>query len=332
MIGSMGTLDPGIAFVKGHCGWDTLTLVPLDQIAVGHQIETALKIIDTPINGGLEVGFLGVGDSPDEILVKMVNSTTRTWIPMCGGMTQVIGKAIVETFFRDMLNVDINKPQVQYRLITDSGPIPIVIDIDNQRVQRVTTNMDNYLVHLYQQGIEPLTIQSVVLLRVGKYIIFDIAELVKAHPAVDFTRRDTGDHLTIINSILQAYCDRQGIRGVNGMLFDQSPEAGGQFRVYPRFYSQDQTAANIPWEFQCGTGTVAVGAALAFYGLLSEGQDQDEASVIFEWGNYQNTPDPYGIRTSILNFSLSEGKLTSASFSHSVVEIVAEGLITLPSF
>lgn len=332
MIGGAGTLGPSIEFVKGHCGWDILTLVPLNQIAQDHKLELALKIIDAPINGGLEVGFLGIGDSPEEILVKMVNSTTRTWIPMCGGMTQVIGKAIVETFFRDMLDVDINQPQLEYRLITDSGPIPIFIDIDNQRVKRVTTKMDNYLVHLYQQGIEPLMIQSVVVLRVGKYIVFDIAELDKIHSAVDFTRRDTGEHLTIINSILQEFCDRQGIWGVNGMLFDQSPEAGGQFRVYPRFYSQDQTAASIPWEFQCGTGTVAVGAALAFYGLLSEGQDYDEASVIFEWGNYQNTPDPYGIRTSILNYSLSERKLISASFSHSVVEIVAEGLITLPSF
>ena len=110
-----------VDFVKGHCGWDTVTLVRASQIARDQELEVALKILDAPVNGGLEVGFLGPGEQTDEIRLRMVESTTRTWTAMCGGMTQVIGKALVETFFRDLFKMDITQPKLFVKLMTDSG-------------------------------------------------------------------------------------------------------------------------------------------------------------------------------------------------------------------
>ena len=321
-----------IPFIKGHCGWDVLTLVPMQSVAVNTHLETALKIIDLPINGGLEVGYLGVGNQPDEILVKMVNSTTRTWIPMCGGMTQVIGKALVETFFAEIFSVDKNASSVHYNLITDAGKIPIIIQIEDQIATKVITIMDTYLAHLYDLGVERVRVREVDFLRVGKYAVINIEVLLKLFPGVDFTRRDTGEHLSIVNGLLKVYCEQQGISGVNGMLFDQRAEGPGHFRVFPRFYSEDMTAATIPWEFQCGTGTVAVGAALAYYELVDEPPIASEETIIFEWGSYKATPDPYGIRTSQLNYRVEDKQLVSANFSHSVVEIVAEGQLALPEY
>jgi len=95
-----------VDFVKGHCGFDVLTLIPEGQIPSGQELEAALKILDAPINGGIEVGILGEGNNPYEIRLRMIDSTSRDWIPMCGGMTQVIGKALVETFFRNRFNIN----------------------------------------------------------------------------------------------------------------------------------------------------------------------------------------------------------------------------------
>ncbi len=47
-----------IDFVKGHCGWDVLSLILAEQIAEGDEFETALKIVDSPVDGGIEVGIL----------------------------------------------------------------------------------------------------------------------------------------------------------------------------------------------------------------------------------------------------------------------------------
>ena len=318
-------------FVKGHCGWDTLTLVPEGQIPAEEELAGALKILAAPVHGGLEVGFMGRGERPEEIRLRMVDSTSRDWIPMCGGMSQVIGKALVETFFRDRFAVDVRAAHLSYKLVTPSGVIPLEIELCEGRAVRTTTVMDGFASYLYQHGIEPLTLNGCETLRVGHMLVFDVAALERAHPGVDFTYRTAGPALDIVNGVLKAY--RQHERhehGVVGMMYDDRPESTGDFRIYPRFYSDDLSSASLQFEFQCGTGTVAVGLALAYRSQLPFTTAQ--GSVLFEWGSQRATPDPYGIRTSELNLTLRAGRVAHASFSHSVVEILAEGKLTLPGY
>jgi len=71
-------------------------------------------------------------------------------------MTQVIGKAPIETFFCDQFKIDVSQPVLTVKLLTHSGQIPIRIEIRDEKVVRVTTLMDNYLSYVYAAGIEPL--------------------------------------------------------------------------------------------------------------------------------------------------------------------------------
>jgi hypothetical protein len=138
-------------------------------------------------------------------------------------------------------------------------------------------------------------------------------------------------HLEIVNGILKTFGARYSSDGgVVGMLYDTRPDGPGQYRLYPRFYSADLAASRQAYEFQCGTGTVAVGVALAARALLLA--DDADGHLVFEWGNPRVTPDPYGIRTSQFDYATAGGRLVRASFSHSVVEILAEGRLTLPQY
>lgn len=326
-----GETSMQVDFVKGHCGWDTLTLVPESQVPVGRELEAALKILDAPINGGLEVGYMGRGDRPGEIRLRMADSTSRDWIAMCGGMTQVIGKALVETFFRKHFDVDTSQPEQRFELLTPSGVMPIHVRIEGGKVTRVTTVMDNFASYQYGLGVKPMTLRNCEILRVGDYCVFHMASLERSYPGYDFTRRDPGPQLDIMNDIMKDFRTHlQDQLGVVGMMFDAHPEGPGQFRIYPRFYSDDLAAASLPYEFQCGTGTVAVGMAIAHYGLLPF--SGSSGRIVFEWGSYRTTRDPYGIRTSDLDLTVQDGRVTKASFSHSVIEILAEGRLTLPEY
>lgn len=320
-----------IDFVKGHCGWDTLTLVPEGQVPAGRELEAALKILDAPVNGGLEVGFMGRGERPDEIQLRMADSTSRDWIPMCGGMTQVIGKALLETFFRERFGVDASLPEHRFRLLTPSGVVPIRVQSEAGEVTRVITGMDDFAAYVYGLGVEPMTLRGCQILRVGDYCVFDMAALERSFPGQDFTRREAGAALDILNDMMKDFRAQQGHPGgVVGMMFDRRPEGAGQFRIYPRFYSDDLAAARLPYEFQCGTGTVAVGMAIAYHGLLPF--SGPTGRIVFEWGSHRTTRDPYGIRTSDLDLTVRDGRIAQASFSHSVIEILAEGRLTLPGY
>ncbi|MGC1730662.1 MAG: hypothetical protein WA747_14950 [Steroidobacteraceae bacterium] len=320
-----------LSFVKGHCGWDTVTLVLASQVPPELQLEAALKIIDMPVSGGLEVGFMGRGEREGEIRLRIAESTTRNWIAMCGGMSQVIGKALVETGFRDHFSLKQSGPTLRVKLVTDSGVIPLEIEIEDAKARQTTTVMDEYAAFSYKCGVDPLVLDGIRGLQVDRFIIVDIAALEARHPGVDFTRRDPGQHLEIVNALLRTFQRHCGsTHGAVGMLYDDRTDDPGRFRLYPRFFSPDLAAAKIPYEFQCGTGTVAVGVALAHHKQLPFNEQQGR--IVFEWGDQRVTPDPYGIRTSQLNLVLHSGRVAKASFSHSVVEILAEGTLHLPQY
>jgi hypothetical protein len=319
-----------VDFVKGHCGFDAVTLLPAGQIPPARELETALRILAPPFDGGLEVGFLGPGNRADEIRLRMIDSTTRTWIPMCGGMSQVIGKALVETFFRERFKVDVSRAHQELQLCTPAGVVRVLVEIDGRQAVRVTSVMDAFASYLYGSGVEPVTVDGCRVLRLGDYCVFELGELERAHPGLDFTRRDAGPSLEVVNRILARFAERYSAGGgVVGMMYDALPEGPGDYRVYPRFYSPDLAAARLAYEFQCGTGAVAVSVALAMRGLLLP---EAHGSVVFEWGSQRSTPDPYGIRTSRLEYETIAGRLVRVSFTHSVVEILAEGRITLPDY
>jgi hypothetical protein len=320
------TQPSNLYYLKGHCGWDVLSLLLAEQIPEAEQLETALKVLDAPVDGGIEVGLLGRTATPNDIRLRITDTSMRQWVSMCGGMTQVIGKALVETQLRDHFGIDTTAPVVKVRLITDACVIPLTIEVSAGKATRVISHMDSYLELTYSIGVRAVEARGVPALDVGEYFLIRVQDLEAAHPGIDFTRRDPGSHLDIINEWLTQCCvGRARPAGPLAILYDDRPEGLGQFRVFPRFL--DATAARIPYEFQCGTGTVATAVALAHAGRLPFAGERGD--LLIEWGSQRTTPDPYGIRLSRVQIARDGKRLTSVSFSHSSIEIVMEGRVQI---
>src|SRR5882724_5926751 len=267
-------------YLKGHCGWDVLSLLLAEEIPRAEQLDTALKVIDPPIDGGIEVGLLGRTATPGDIRLRITDTSTRKWLTMCGGMTQVIGKALIETRLRDYFAIDTAAPVVNVRLITDACVIPMAIEVSAGKAVRVTSHMESYLDLTYSIGVRPIELSGVRALDVGEYLLIRVQDLEAAHPGIEFTRRDPGPHLDIINESLRQYgAKHRRSAGDLAILYDDRPEGPGQFRLFPRFL--DATAARIPYEFQCGTGTVATAVALAHTGRLPFAGERGE--LLIEW-------------------------------------------------
>ena len=45
-------------FVRGHCGWDLVTLLNGEEIPQGEEHNVAHTLFAPPCNGGVEVGFM----------------------------------------------------------------------------------------------------------------------------------------------------------------------------------------------------------------------------------------------------------------------------------
>src|SRR5262245_36874913 len=135
---------PKLYYLKGHCGWDMLSLLIADEIPEAEQLDTAFKVLDAPIYGGIECGLLGRTNTPGDIRLRFTDTSTRKWLYMCGGMSQVIGKALIETRLRDHFGIDTSSPMVKVRLITDGCVIPLTVEVKNGKATRVTSHMESY--------------------------------------------------------------------------------------------------------------------------------------------------------------------------------------------
>lgn len=298
-----------VFYVVGECGHDRCTVVHADDIPEEQHKQFALEVLD--FKKGLEVGMLYKQlPFPGHARLRVLDTTEMDWVPMCGGITQVIGKALIETALGDLFELK----QGRLDLLTDSGTVPIVVDTEG-----TITEMDRYAESLYKMGVQRGLAGSVPVVDVGEFLVMRIEDLSEVHPGLDFTRRTPGEHLDIVNAYTKS-CGK-----TMTMLWDLVEDG---YRLFPRFL--DETAQKIPYEFQCGTGTVAFVIALTEIGhLFRDIPHRIQGNLEMEWGNIDVTPDPWGVRVSNVWYELVHNRVKSVSYNHSAVKIHEAGTLWL---
>jgi hypothetical protein len=319
-------------YIKGHCGWDSVTLLYGEEIPAGEEHRIAHALLEPPCSAGVEIGFMYPPEGEENIRLRVIDSTTRTWLPMCGGMSQVIGLAAFTTSMQEKFKIKKRLPATRVDVQTDSGLVPIEVNFDGDRISRVTTHMADYARFLYQDGVRPVIVRGIPAMKVGYFLVFKMDDLKGAYPDVEFGHRRPGAHMELLGEIQQEYLREQGIDAATlySMIYDLHPEDGGDARIFTRFFKGKGVPQSSPMEAQCGTGTVAVGIAMAEKGELPFSGARGQ--VVFEWGSRRLTPDPYGARKSFLDIKLEKGRLDWAGFGHNVVELLSVGTVYLPSF
>ncbi|MCF8105847.1 MAG: hypothetical protein K9K64_10205 [Desulfohalobiaceae bacterium] len=319
-------------YVKGHCGWDSVTLLYGDEIPVGREHRIAHLLLDPPSHGGIEIGFMYPPEGKEDIRLRIIDSTTRTWLPMCGGMSQVIGLAAFQTDIQQHFHLRKKHPQTTIRIKTDSGLVPIDVGFKGDRPAAIKTRMPDYPDYLYDEGLFPVDVRGIPAMKCGYFLIFRLDDLQRAYPKAEFRHRGPGSDLELLAEIQSAYIRDQGLSAstLYSMIYDLNPEEDGDARIFTRFFKGRGRPQATLFEAQCGTGTIAVGMAMAARKELPF--TGNKGRILFEWGSAELTPDPYGLRKSILNMELENDRLISASFSHNIVELQSEGIVYLPSF
>jgi hypothetical protein len=320
------------SFIKGHCGWDSVTLLFGEEVPKGEEHRIANTLLDPPCTSGFEIGFLYPPEKGEDIRLRIIDSTTRTWLPMCGGMSQVIGIATFQTQIHSQFKIEKKLPKTTIKIGTDSGIVPIDITFDGNQIRRVRSQMGEYIRFLYKEGVEPVDICGVPAMKVGYFLVFKLDDLNRLRPDVEFRHRGEGPGLRFLRTLQSEYLKMDGKEGstLYSMIYDLNREEGGRANIYTRIFRGKDIPQQTLMEAQCGTGTIAVGLAMAERDEI-EFQGQC-ARVIFEWGKSEFTVDPYGVRKSVLDLKRDGLRISWGAFSHSVVELQSSGTLHLPAF
>lgn len=299
-------------------GGNEIILLKGEAIPVGREIEIALQVLYPPNIRGHEVGLLYPAPGNNHLKARIIGGISKRFISMCGGLTQVLGKALITTNLAQEFGLSITHPSTIITLETEAGPIRITINLDTSG-ERVVTDMTAFVRECYRFGVEFLEIFGVRVIRIGKFLVANADAINQAHPDINLEHIEakTLDVLSNMQNEFNNLCFPSEPTA-NFSVYDLHPaNADHTGRVlFPHAISSDRI------EPACGTGTVAIGLAMAETGEINY-IENSSVRLLFESGG--TTFQIGGPDITTLKIQLKDKKLTKATFSHSLVEIIARG-------
>jgi hypothetical protein len=306
-------------FVRGHMGGNLIILLRGEQIPAGTELETAVKLMGPNYLHAHEAGILYPGSRPGEIEVKIVEPSVPCFISACGGFTQVLGAALVETELGNYFGVDTNSNPVEAMLLTGCGPTELKIDTDGQKASMIKTDMDCFVRECYERGVGAYEYGELQYMRAGKFLVINTDLFEAAYPGLDFVSWDQKTR-DILKAIQHDFMERTGEIEPNVAVYDWHPERSGDLRVVFPHYVQDDF-----FEPSCGTGSIALGIAVLAAGELSHLNPAESGWLTLKiesgGGIELGGPD-----ITVLEIKADAGSVKTAVFSHSRVEITAVGV------
>lgn len=309
-------------FVRGHMGGNLIILLRGDQIPEGRELDTAVKLMGPNYLYAHEAGILYPGEKVGEIDVKIVEPTVPCFISACGGFTQVLGVALVETELGSLFGIETDGSMVEALLNTGCGPTALTITTDRQKALKVRTNMDCFVKECYASGVGPLRYGDLEVMRAGKFLVINADQFMAVYPDLNFKSWDKRTR-ELLSAIQQDFMAKTGEVEPNVAVYDWHPEHTGDLRIIFPHYVQDDF-----FEPSCGTGSVALGLAVLASGELDHLQPTNEGLLTLNLesggGIELGGPD-----ITALEIKIGSQEVKSAVFSHSRVEITSIGIALL---
>lgn len=305
-----------IPFMKGHMGGNEIVLLWGD-IPGDKGLHIALAALRPPYNLGQELGLLRKTNRENVLEVNMTWRFDDEYIEMCGGLTQVLGRALVDVpQLAAYFGIQVVEPAFTITLETKVGLIPITVEIEQGGVKRVLTDMTYYGEQCYREGVREVHVAGVPGMKAGQFLIMKADEIVNKYPTVNLERMDKNT-LAILEHLQEEWQKKYFPAELGFTIYDLHPKDKGQARAtFPH------NAANTYIEPSCGTGTVAAGIAMLEQGEIKT--QNGEARISFETGG---EPTLGGPELSDLILKVADKKVVKAEFSHSLIQSLATGII-----
>jgi len=311
-------------FVKGHMGGNRIVLLDGRQTGETREraLEAALGALGENRLYGHQAGVLFPGGSPGRLRVLIADVTGGNFIPACGGLTQVLGRALAETQWASRFGLVMEEPFTEVVLETEAGPTPVTVHMESGRFTHAESDLTGFAKILEAENIGPLTLGDVQAFMSGRYLVLNADEAGRVCPEADFETMNESAR-NILADIQRRFHRVAGTESLHFSLYDV--KKGSKPRIRALFPHSVLTGHVEP---ACGTGSVALGVAIMFSG---EGkklgfEENGMLAVALETGGKPVLGGPD--RTKVLIQRVGDS-VTVASFSHSFVEITAEGVLRL---
>ncbi len=297
-------------------GGNRIVLLDGREIPAGREVSTALAALEASEPHGHQAGIV-YPEANGDLRVRVVSISWRGFIPACGGLTQVLGKALEGTTFADRLGLRLQGRRPRVILHFDAYRVPLELERRQGQVRQVHADFTAFVDESRRRRVGPVELDTIAAMQVGTFLVLNADGVRSRYGDADFSGLD-GPAREILMHLQRLFQETIGLQAWDVVLYDWHPDGEGDVRVvFPHALPQDHV------EPACGTGSVALAVALFESG---EAADRLPAtahpSLLIESGGGPNLGGP---DLTTVDLRLDEGRVIGASFHHDTVEITAEG-------
>jgi hypothetical protein len=312
-----------VDFIKGHMGGNRILLLDGEQLDRERLLSQSLRALDDLCLAGHQAGILYPPERGGTVRARIASVCGRDFIPACGGFTQVISRALVETPLGERFRPEERDGVRVIRIEFDSLDVQTEVAMTDGRFDHVTTDFTSFAHNLLLRGFERVDLGGLYGWRAGHFFVLDAEQVRRKHPEVNFeTMDDTTKQL--ITLLQYRFLGATALTSWDFALYDANTDGLGDIRVV---FPHNVRIGFI--EPSCGTGSIALTLA-----LLSNGDFRHFGTL--EGGVYtvqlQTGGKPVLGGTDLTTVRVEkpdDGEIGRVTFSNSNVELLASGQITL---
>jgi proline racemase len=196
-------------FIRGHMGGNIIVLLHGNQFQPAQELEQAVKILGPHYLAGHEAGLLYASAGGADLAVKIAEPVSKCFISACGGLTQVLGKALVETGLGRTYGIRIAEPVTEVVLKTGAGHVKIGVETSAGKAGRVWSNMQSFIREIYAGGVGPVEIKGIPVFHACKFMVVNADRVREVQPQVDFYSWDSSAR-ELISALQEEFMRRTG--------------------------------------------------------------------------------------------------------------------------
>lgn len=312
-----------VDFYKGHMGGNRILLLDGEQLDRERLLAQALRALDDTCLAGHQAAILYPPERGGTVRARIASVCGRDFINACGGFTQVVSRALVETPLGERFPPEERDGNRHVTVEFDNLDVETVITMEDGRFDHVWTDFTSFARSLLLRGFERVNLGNIHAWRAGHFLVLNAEQVQEKHPDVNFETMDATT-TQLITLLQYRFLGATALTSWDFSLYDFQTDGYGDARVV---YPHNVRIGFI--EPSCGTGSIAVALTLLSNGdFRNVGTAEDGAHTFaFQTGGkpVMGGPDLTTVRVE----RTPDDEIERVTFTNSNVELLANGRVSL---
>ncbi len=312
-----------VDFYKGHMGGNRILLLDGEQMDRKHLLSQALRALDEVCLAGHQAAVLYKPERGGTVRARIASVCGRDFIGACGGFTQVIGRALVETPLGEIFPPEERDGQLHITVEFDSLDVDVTVNLTDGKFDHVATDFTAFARNLLLRGFERVNLGNLHAWRAGHFLVMNAQQVQEKHPDVNFETMD-GATTQLITLLQYRFLGATALTSWDFSLYDFETDGHGDARVV---FPHNVRIGFI--EPSCGTGSIALALTLLANGDHRQvgTREEDTHTFAFQTGGkpVMGGPDLTTVRIE----HPQDDEIGPVTFSNTNVELLASGRVSL---